>query len=89
MTKIELALSKAPVGSSASMTLGLLINALKMAILSFSPPLKSAHLLLNNSLLIEKSFNNLIASSLAVFSEIPLIKQGAMTLYKTVWSSNK
>lgn len=41
MTKRELDLSKAPVGSSARSSFGLLIIDLKIAILCFSPPLKS------------------------------------------------
>ena len=58
MTKIALLLSNAPVGSSASITLGLFIKDLRIAILSLSPPDKSLHFLFIISLLIEKLFNN-------------------------------
>ena len=53
ITSNALSLSKAPVGSSAKMTLGLLIKARIIAILSFSPPDSFEHFLSNNSLLIE------------------------------------
>ena len=86
---MALFLSNAPVGSSAKMTLGLFIKDLKIAILSFSPPDRSAHFLLNNSLLIEKLLSKSVAFFSAVLESSPFINAGSMTLYKAVWLSNK
>ena len=89
ITSKALSLSKAPVGSSAKMTLVLLMKERIMAILSFSPPDSFEHFLSSNSSLMENLFIKDKTFSFAVLKLSPFNKQGSMMLYKAVWFSNK